>query len=134
LATPPDTPVTLAAPEPAPQSVVASAQPAPLAVASFLPAAQPAPATATLVRRRRHPKAVGWTIVCLLVAGLAGNVVVHGDSQIEARVTAIACGVLGAGLAVSPWAGRPRWLAPVAGTALAVGAITLLLLMLFNQL
>jgi phage shock protein PspC (stress-responsive transcriptional regulator) len=118
----------------APLDVTSTAGPAPLAVASFLPAAAPAERPTAVAVKRRHPVAVGWAVLLLIAAGITGNVMVNGDNQLMERVTAVTAGVLGAGLVASPWSGRPRWLAPVAGGLLTVAAVTLLLLTLFHQL
>jgi phage shock protein PspC (stress-responsive transcriptional regulator) len=107
-------------------------------VASFLAHAAPAPEPAhtAVAVRRRHPKAVGWGVVLLLAGAMLGSWGLF-DDEFWTRPLLLAGAVsaaLGTGLVVSPWLGRPKWLAPTTGVLLAAGSVVLLIFMLTNNL
>jgi len=114
--------------------------PGPLTVEAFLPAesaTEPLAGAATTVAVRRPGAALmGWLVIILSAGSVLGLAGILGDRywtdplQVAGTISA----VLGAGLVASPWAGRPRWLAPAAGVLLAGGAGALLLLSVFHYL
>ncbi|MDR1387865.1 MAG: PspC domain-containing protein [Propionibacteriaceae bacterium] len=100
----------------------------PIQLAAFFAHASPAPhhPTGTAVAvRRRHPALVGW-LTLLALAGSAGGLSwVFGPPFYDYPYLLAVCwlGLVGLALLVSPWAGRPRWLSPLAGCLVALTAL-----------
>jgi hypothetical protein len=109
-----------------------------LVVTAFLPETNSvvAKSTATDVAIKPRPVLMGWLVVISLVAagaiwaGLVGDFTGADLVPIAATV----CGLLGVGLVVSPWTGRPGWLAPTTGGLVAVSSGALLLAHLLHFL
>jgi phage shock protein PspC (stress-responsive transcriptional regulator) len=104
--------------------------PNPIMLTSVLahPAPAPEPAAATAVAtRRKHPVGVGWVTLIVLAAVISGLGSQFGTAYLTDPVAigGTVAGVFGSALALSPWTGRPRWLAPATGLFLAGSAIAL---------
>ncbi|MDR1806752.1 MAG: PspC domain-containing protein [Propionibacteriaceae bacterium] len=138
----PAAPAPARAATPAPTPVTRFAEPGrpdqvPLVVDQFLPTVAPdaavEPAVTAVAVRRKHPVAVGWATLVSLAAVL-GALWLDRDGLGRDPVAVVGgvSGVLGLALVASPWAGRPRWLAPVTGLLVAGTACALLLLTLFR--
>jgi hypothetical protein len=113
-------------------------------LAAFLPTAPerpPAAPTTSLAPRtartglKRRPFLMGWLVVLWLVGAILGVACwldPHYLSQhpVEllqhpVELAGAVSAVLGLALVVSPWLGRPKWLAPAAGLWLTVGTLFL---------
>jgi phage shock protein C len=101
---------------------------APIELSSFFAHPAPAPDTATgtvVASRRRHPVLVGWLVCLALIGGVGGLSLALGyDFYSNPYLVATSLlGLLGLALLASPWAGRPRWLSPLAGCLVALTAL-----------
>jgi phage shock protein PspC (stress-responsive transcriptional regulator) len=118
-----------------PAGRLAAAQPIPLTAFLAHPAPAPeaaAPGMAVAVRRKR-PVAVGWVTLLALAAAVGGLGLRFGSGYLAnpAALGGTVAGVFGSALVLSPWTGRPRWLAPVTGLLLAGSVAALFILTLF---